>query len=145
MWRIVIVSVGFLLLAGCGPKRPAKGVVEGTITYKGQPVNAGSLILYPAGSGGSEFIIPVSQEGVFRTSDVPPGEYKVVVQVNQGGKGPSTAGMSPAKLAEMKEKLDKMKSIATIPIPEKYKSVEKTDLKCTVATGTQTINLVLND
>jgi len=144
MRRIVTISIGLLLLAGCGSNRSGSGMVSGTITYNGQPVNGAALLLYPAG-GGAEILIPVTQEGEFRTSDLPPGEYKVVVQGTAGSPGPPTQGMSPQKLAEVKEKLEAMKTPATIKFPDKYKSQATTDLKLTVIAGEQTLNLELKD
>jgi hypothetical protein len=91
MWRIIPVSIALVLLAGCGPKRAPAGVLSGTIKYKGQPVNGAAILLYP-NSGGPEFLIPVTQEGDFRTSDVPLGEYKVVVQGAAGDPGPPELG-----------------------------------------------------
>src|SRR5262245_35374806 len=111
MRRIVILS-GLLFLAGCTPKPPTTGTVDGTITYKGKPVNGAALILHSTTAKDETFMIPVTQEGTFRTANVPPGDYKIVVEVAVGGAGPSTAGMSPAKFAEVKEKLEKMKTIA---------------------------------
>ena len=61
MWRILIVAIGLLLLVGCSNKR-SSGVVSGTITYQGRPVNGAALLLYPDG-GGPEILIPVTQEG----------------------------------------------------------------------------------
>jgi hypothetical protein len=146
MRRIVPVLIVALLLAGCGPKRGSKAVVSGTVTYKGRPVNGAALLLYPASAGKAETVtIPVSQEGTFHTADVPPGDYKIVVQPSAGTSGPSTRGMSEAKKAEMKAKLDEMKTPATIPIPKKYQDRLSSDLKCTVATGEQTLTLELKD
>jgi len=146
MRRIVTVSLGFLLLMGCGPKRSASGVVSGTITYKGQPVNSATLMFHPAAGAGSDLPIPVSEEGTFQMTDVPPGDYKVVVQGKAADAGmPSLAGLPPAKAAEAKEKLEKMKGRATIPFPDKYKHLNTTDLKATVSAGKQTLPLELKD
>jgi hypothetical protein len=142
MRRIITVSIGLLLLAGCGSSRPPSGTVSGTITYKGQPVNGATLQLYPTAGGQSATVsIPVSQEGTFRTSDVPVGEYKIVVQPDPGNPGPNLKGVSQ----EMKEKAEKLKVPATIPIPDKYKTKEKTDLALTVTRGEQKQPLELKD
>jgi hypothetical protein len=144
MWRIVTLSVALLVLVGCGSKRPAAGSVEGSITYKGQPVNGAGLELHSA-TGKGEFLIPVSQEGTFRTSDVPPGEYKIVVHGAVGSSGPPTTGMTAEEVAKVKEKIEKMKTPATIPFPHKYKSQKTTDLKCTISEGKQELKLELKD
>jgi hypothetical protein len=146
MQRLIAVSIGLLLLAGCGSSRAPSGWVSGTITYKGQPVNGAALLLYPtSGALGAEVTIPVTQEGTFRAADVPLGEYKIVVQPNPGDPGPSTKGMTPEQLAKMKDQLDKMKTPATITIPEKYKTKDKTDLTVTVTRGEVKLPLELKD
>ncbi|HWG47336.1 MAG TPA: carboxypeptidase-like regulatory domain-containing protein [Gemmataceae bacterium] len=145
MRQFVAVSLVVLLLAGCGSKRSSGGVVIGKITYKGQPVNGATLQLYSV-DGASNITIPVTQEGTFRTSDVPPGEYKVVVQPGGSSGVPSLKGMDPAKAAEAKQKLAGMQQTKpTIPFPDKYRSHLKTDLKPTIVKGEQTLNLELKD
>jgi len=144
MRRIVSVSIGLVLLVGCGSK-DAKGVVSGTITYKSDPVNGATLLLYPiAADKGKEMSIPVDQGGNFKT-DVPVGEYKVVVQPSTGGAAFNTKGMSEDQKAKMKEQIDASKIPATIHIPAKYTKKETTDLKMTVGKGSQTVPLELND
>jgi hypothetical protein len=139
MRRIVVVSIGLLLLVGCGSKN-TKGAVTGTVTYKGQPVNGAMLTLYPG-----RFPIPVTQDGKFSTTDVPPGDYKVVVEGTKGSEGPPTKDMSPEKLAQVREKLEAMKTPATIKFPEKYTSEATTTLTMKVGTGQQNITLELTD
>src|SRR5215469_9606821 len=80
MRRILVVSLAILPLMGCGPKRNQGGVVSGKITYKGTPVNGATLRLTPIPGPGEEVTIPVSQEGTFHTANIPPGEYKIVVE-----------------------------------------------------------------
>jgi hypothetical protein len=146
MRRIVTVSVVLLLLVGCGKSRNPSGTLSGKVTYKGQPVNGATLLLYPTAAGqGAEFPIPVAQDGTFRTSDVPLGNYKVVVQPSAGDPGPSTKGMTPDQIAKMKEKIDSLKTPATIPIPDKYKQKEKTDLTVNVTGGSQQWDPELKD
>ncbi len=145
MRSVLTVSLGLLLLTGCGP-RIVKGVVSGTVKYKGNAVNSATLLLIPTTAGqGAEMTIPVDQDGNFRASDVFAGEYKVVVQPSAGNQGPKTKGMSAEQLAEMKEKLESLKSPATIKIPDKYKKEKTSDLRMTVSGGEQTVPLELHD
>jgi hypothetical protein len=143
MRRIVVFSLGFLLLVGCAPKRSPSGVVSGTITYKGQPVNSATLLLHPATGTGGSFPIAVSEDGTFQTSDVPPGDYKVVVQGRAADAGVPAA--TKDMTAEMKEKYEKLKGRGTIPFPDKYKQLTSTDLKTTVGAGKQALTLELKD
>jgi hypothetical protein len=129
MRRIVAVAVVLLLLLGCQHRNP-RGAVGGTITYKGQPINSGALLLYPAGGKGDPLLVPVGEDGTFRTSDLPPGNYKVVVEGNSGQSGGSGAQYAAKP---------------TIPFPKKYKDVQTTDLTMSIGTSQQTVNLELKD
>jgi hypothetical protein len=151
MRRIVTIAVGILLLVGCGPKNPRGGVLSGKITYKGQPVNDAAIVLYPPNQTnqydpmGGQILVPVTHEGEFLLKDVPPGDYKVVVQGSEGSSEASLKDVPPEKRAEAKEKLDKMVRPKTIPFPDKYKLLQKTDLHVTIKSGEQKLDLELKD
>jgi hypothetical protein len=150
MRQIVRVSVGLLLLAvlvGCVSKRSKYGAVEGKVTYKGQPVNDAALLLYASGTDASSITIPVDHDGNFRITDVPPGDYKIVVEGAEGvdNEAPMLKMLPPEKRAEMKAKMGTEAPPKTIPFPKKYKNVRMTDLKCTISNENQTLNLELKD
>jgi hypothetical protein len=134
MRRIVTVSVVLLLLVGCGKSNPRGGVLSGTVTYKGQPVNSAALRLYPSSGGEAQpIMIPVGPDGTFRTADVPEGDYKVVVQGTGAAAGSSSGGGAPGAPKP------------TIPFPPKYKQPQTSDLTCKVGKGEQALNLELKD
>jgi hypothetical protein len=149
--RRIFVSLVLLSLMACGSKRDQGGIVSGKITYKGQPVNGAMLHLTPLPGPGPEIAVPVTQEGTFHTSNIPPGEYKVVVEPSQPPQArnmptiPKTA--DPAKQEEMRQKLQQMQGndAPTIPFPRKYQNTVSTDLKCTIKAGDQALNLELTD
>jgi hypothetical protein len=148
MRRILIVSVVLLPLMGCGSKRDQGGVIEGKITYNNQPVNNAVLHFYPADGKSAEIPVPSGPDGSFNTTSVPPGEYKIVVEPSQGPpKGyEHQLPKDQAKAAEMKEKLSQMGGgtpAATIAFPDKYKTLAKTDLTCTIKQGKQKLPLEL--
>jgi hypothetical protein len=151
MRQILRVFVGLLLVAvlvGCGPGRPRPGVVSGTITYKGRPVNDATLLLYSAGGDATGSItIPVTGDGTFRISDVPSGEYKIVVQGAEGeGSDASLLKSVPKeKRAEVEKMMAGQRSAKTIPFPKKYQDLTTTDLKCQITASNQTLNLELKD
>jgi hypothetical protein len=151
MRRIILVSFGFLLLLGCGPRRGTGGAVTGTVQYKGQAVNGATLRFYPLSGVGQEFAIPVTQEGTFQSTNIPPGEYKVLVEPSQAppeSREPLIPrDMDPAKAAELREQYKHAYGAhpTTIPFPEKYQDVLATDLKCTVNEGETTVALELHD
>ena len=135
-----------ILLAGCGGKPTASGVLKGKISYKGQPVNNAALQLIQTTGQGDMINVPVNQEGTFSVGSVPAGEYIVVVIPSSGG---SPMHMPKDLDSSMKEqaqaKVEASKTTATIAIPEKYKLRLKTDLRLTVTGGEQTQNFELKD
>jgi hypothetical protein len=150
MRRIVPVFVGLFLVAvlvGCGT-RSRSGAVSGKLTYKGQAVNDAALLLYPTSGAGGPITVPVTTDGSFVISDVPPGEYDIIVQGAEGeGSDASLLQNVPAEKRADMEKLMKSQPSrkATIPFPQKYKDLKTSDLKCQVTDQKQTLNLELKD
>lgn len=153
MLRMIGISVGLFLvltvLTGCGSKRVKPGVLSGKITYKGQPVNDAALLLYSAedSSQTNPITIPVDADGDFRISDVPPGEYKIVVQGAEGvdNEAAMLKFLPPDKQAEMKSKMQGQATPKTITFPKKYQDLKTTDLKCTISRADQPLDLELKD
>jgi hypothetical protein len=146
MRQLVTLSLVLLLLAGCASKQSG-GSLTGTITYNGQPVNGALLRFDPTGgTTGNAVDIPVDQEGKFVTTNVPPGDYRIMVTGVSGSEGvPSTKGMDPAKAAEMEAKFEKMRQKPTIPFPQKYANLATSDLTCKITPGKQSLKLELKD
>ncbi len=153
MLRIIRVSVGLLLLltmlAGCGSKRVKPGTVSGKVTYKGQPVNDAALLLYSKSDNDqtNPITISVDGEGSFSISDVPPGDYKIVVQGSEGvdNEAAMLRFLPPDKREEMKAKMSNQATPKTIPFPNKYKNLQTTDLQCTITEKDQPLDLELKD
>lgn len=141
MRRLALILISLSFLVGCSTSKVPKTALSGTLTYKGRPVNGGALVLF---SSGNEVLIPLEQDGTFRSTNIPAGDYKVMIEPSEGITGPPTEGMSP----KMKEKFKNvnMSQPPTIPIPEKYKRRETTDLTVTVNNSGETkVNLELKD
>ncbi len=150
MRPIVRITVALLLLAvlvGCGSRRSRYGRVSGKIAYRGQAVNDAALLLYSAeGSQATPITIPVDEEGNFSIADVPPGEYKVVVQGAEGeASGISLKDFPPDKQEQVKALLEGQKFPHTISFPKKYKDLETTPLRCTIGDSDQPLDLELED
>jgi hypothetical protein len=148
MQRILLISMVFLPLMGCGKRH--QSVVSGTITYSGQPVNGVMLRLYPTPGPGDIVAIPVNHEGKFHTTNVAPGEYKVVVETPQRRSKtaiPKKKTGDAAKDAEMEQKFKQAYKEQSPPItyPDKYKSILNSDLKCTINEGNSLLTLELKD
>jgi hypothetical protein len=74
--------------------------------------------------------IPISQDGTYGSSDLQPGDYKVVVQGNTA---------SPARRGGQGG------TKATIDFPKKYKGVKTTTLTMNVTKGSQKVDLQMTD
>ena len=153
MWRILLVSIAFLSLVGCGSKG-GKHVVSGKITYKGNPVNGALLRLIPVADKGQESTIPVGQDGTFQTTGIQPGEYKVVVQPGGSSSGlpnmKELEHMDASKREAAKANLERMKqeqqnTKPTIPFPDKYKTHITSDLRLNVGKEGAQTNFELKD
>jgi hypothetical protein len=93
LFAVGVSPVLVLLLAGCGeqPTYP----VSGKVTYKGQPVPAGSVVFSPApGSSGTGAVAEI-RDGSYVTapdSGVSGGPYLVVVRGHDGKPAPGGDG-----------------------------------------------------
>jgi hypothetical protein len=114
---------------GCGKSTP-QGEISGKITFNGKPVAEGT-VSFMNDSAGTGTEGPLKDGNYKLNAPLAPGEYKVmvtplVVQQQDGGKGPEVAIEKPAP-----------------DIPKKYRVIGTTDLKATVKDGKQEINFEL--
>jgi hypothetical protein len=118
-----------LLTAGCGSSS-SRTLLQGKVTYKGQPVGEQTLVLQSQGKQGEFFThkIPISAEGTFSGEGPAPGTYKVVIEESLAAQ----EGVKPA-------------GGKAAAVPRKYRRAETTDLTCDIHAGKNTINLELTD
>lgn len=118
-------GMGFLVLvvAGCGDGLPNKAV-SGTVTWKGQPLDRGTIELVPADGQGVPIggIIQNGRYEFLRTPGVPPGVYQVRISSRKGTRRPSRVPDADMADPTVKEQL-----------PLKYNV--KTELQAEVKTG----------
>lgn len=146
MKRLIALSLGLLVMMGCGTKRES---LSGKVTYKGQTVNNVSLHFYPIDGKSPDISIPVLDDGTFRATGIKPGEYKVVVTPppQMDDMAAKMKGMKGPKADEAKRLLEqnKAETKTTIPFPKKYQNIIESDLKCTIGGGQETVNLEMKD
>lgn len=117
-----------LIVAGCGGGGPAKkpvGKVEGTVTFEGKPVEAGSVSLELKGGGGGA-LATIGAGGKFTIAEVPVGTYVVTVLPVE---------LTPDDMADGK------KAPPSDNIPEKYRSGQTSDLSTEIKEGANTVNV----
>ena len=126
------VSCLFLmgLLVGCGGEGSQRisADVKGTVLYNGQPLTTGTVNFFSAdtGAAGSTDILGTG-EFVFPAS-LQTGTYQVYL---------SPAPLSPPEIGAPPP------TIIPLEVPEKYLTLETSDLKANVTPGTNTIELKL--
>jgi hypothetical protein len=75
--------LGCLLVCGCSREEPG-AIVRGTVTYKGAPLDQGTIMFYPSGSGQGSYG-RMQEDGSFqlinphKTERIQPGTYVAVV------------------------------------------------------------------
>jgi hypothetical protein len=135
-----------LLNSGCGadPSMPKLGKVTGNVTYKGQPVKAGSVTFTPdsvkGGATGQNALGQIEPDGsyeltTFNTGDgAILGQHVVTVQAYA-----DTEAFKPKADGTYSYKLPK----PTIPL--KYTKSDTTPLRLTVAEGANKLDIELKD
>jgi major membrane immunogen (membrane-anchored lipoprotein) len=153
-WNLAAVAAASLLIVGCGDDGLGeRHKVSGTVTYKDQPVAAGSISFFPAGGGSAD------QRGA--TGVIKDGYYSLSTQGDDDGAFPgdylvSITARNP-DMAKAQENADKIGGLyrqedvakaykkAPSAIPQKYESPEQGGLKAKVEPKSNTINFTLTD
>jgi len=126
--RYPVLIVAVIAVMGCS-QGAKKVTVNGTILYKGRPLQSG--ILRFVGSDGSTYSASsIQTDGKFIMTDVVPGEVKVAVQPAPGGSGSSSGGS-----AEPDQKA------TPVNLPDKYRNTETSGLKYTITPDTTELKI----
>lgn len=135
IWPLVLA-----LAAGCGGNgEPPVGELTGTVTTGGNKLTGGNIKFTPEG-GGAPISANIGYEGNYRTTMVPPGDYKVTVEtafLTTMAKIPGgIAAAPPEKGTKGAKKADP--GPQSVQVPRRYEKVGETTLKLTVKPGAQT-------
>jgi hypothetical protein len=170
-FRIALVACFAAALLACSSLK--RGSVTGAVTYKDQPVKAGTV--YFVYEQGNQYRAEIKSDGTYQFMDVPTGEVKVFVDTEPfnpeqrpqsytqkqqklaQGYGKSLKeydakmgkGGPDNKSADQPPGLSKQKKAELakvyVKLPKKYASEKTTPLTYTVETGRQTKDLNLTD
>lgn len=127
--RCLVLAVVGVAVEGCS-KVDKKVTVNGTISYKGQPLQSG-ILQFVGSDGGAYSAASIQPGGKFIITDVVPGEVKVAVQAAPGGSGSSSGGS--AEPAAQKA--------APVNLPDKYRNTESSGLKYTITADTTELKI----
>lgn len=130
MLRNLLLWLTLLFLTGCGSELGA--MVSGKVTLDGAPLTTGNVMFTPIGQGSAangsidasgSYSLHTGTEG-----GLPPGDYRVTVVATKPAP-PAAPNLPPPP---------------PIPItPQKYGRPETTDLRVTVKSGSNSIDLEL--
>lgn len=76
----LVLAALALAVAGCADNK--RVTLHGTVTYQGQPLQAGIVKIYGPGDHPSMAYV---RDGAFRITDVTPGEIQVTVEADPSG------------------------------------------------------------
>jgi hypothetical protein len=127
--------------AGCGSPK-----VSGKITYKGEPLHTGKVMITAANGWVGASLI--NEDGTYSIPNVPPGPAKIAVDTQYSDPVPlSPAARQHKKRPPPPPEAMKVPSGLTIhppvKIPDKYKQPETSGLTLEVTGGRQTFDINL--
>jgi hypothetical protein len=115
--------------AGCATKGGRVREVRGTVSYKGAPLESGTVRF--VGPNNEVAFATVQKNGTYIVTDVPPGDVKIgVIQGNE----PRNVGDSSGKKAEKAAR-------PAVVLPKKYHDPETSGVTRTVAPDTTQLDL----
>jgi hypothetical protein len=150
MYRYLVLfsCLAAVLLSGCGGGRPTTAAVSGTVTFRGRPVTAGT-VLFIADDGTQSASAELSPEGTYAMPGAPVGPVRVAVQTAAFRyRRAAPAGVKPppglVASSPQYQPVDNPVGTVYVPIPAHYESPEESGLSYTVQRGQQTLDIALN-
>jgi len=127
---LVGLAVLAAAVAGCSSKGVKKITVNGTVSYKGQPVRSG--ILKFAGPEGAYSAASIQPDGSYTITDVIPGETKVGLMESPQGSGSSSGDKAAPAPKE-----------PPVPLPEKFREPTTSGVVYTITPETTKLDIEL--
>jgi hypothetical protein len=123
-------ALALLAAAGCGARKP---VVSGVVTLDGQPLTDGTIEFFPVRGDGQTSGTTLGSDGSYRM-EASPTEMKVVIHASKTvGKRKQYADVPDSPTVDIRQEV----------VPAKYSDMTKTELRFTVAPGTNEKNFEL--
>jgi hypothetical protein len=150
---ILISATGTVLFFGCGDDGLGQRYkVYGTVTYKGTPLEVGTVTFYATGKdaetrGASGSIV----NGAYTLSTIGgddgafAGDYVVAISARAPDMSLAKANQQKTGGSMRQDDVAKAYKEASTPIPKKYESTTTSGLKATVTTGSNKIDFPLTD
>jgi hypothetical protein len=137
MGRPASALLVLLAALGCGS---GSATVSGKVTYKGEPLPAGSVAIY--GANGKVQSVTIGTDGTYTISKAPVGDVKMTVVTPNPSPGAQQSKGATRKHPGAEDTASSP-PLKVVPIPERYTDPDKSGLNFTLKPGEQTINLDL--
>jgi len=142
---LLVLPLSLVFVLGCGKTKTKHADVSGTVTYKDQPVTAGTVTFH---TEGGIFPCPIKADGTYSVSQLPPGDMVVTIETesaNKNKKTPKYGGGRPGMVSPMPEDRPQPEVGAYRKIPARYADKKKSGLNVTVTDGPQKHDFDLKD
>ena len=166
---ILALPLMLVIASGCSSSKSGSSV-QGTVTYNGQKVTAGTVTFHRTGGADKDseqkgtYAFVIQPDGTYKGSSLPKEEMVVTVETetanpeHQKQKGPAYGppagqGMSmkeqqdmyKKKMAEQGAPVDAAQGGTYTKIPEKYSDPKQSPLRKKFSGGKETFNIELTD
>jgi hypothetical protein len=148
----LLLSLAFLF--GCGSSKK-ESIVRGKVTYKGNPVTAGTVTFNRTGENKAGVSFPLRSDGTYEGGGVPPEEMVITIETESANPNRAKASGQQEKYRGQYEEMMKKKgpggppapefSGTYVPIPKKYGDVATSPFKCTLTKGKNELDFDLKD
>ena len=132
-----LAAAACLIVPACGPGGPEMASVSGKVIYKGKPLTKGNVSFVPTDAGRPPASGPIGPDGSYtlQTADgrggAQLGEYNVAISgADPGAPNQDIPGMPISTKSD---------------VPKKYADPDKSELKRTVAAGSNILDFDLKD
>jgi len=140
------LCAGCLGISGCFSKSPPLGLVEGTVTFDGKPLEEGTIVFSVSGARDASGLIKngeIQQVTSFKPGDgAPIGEAKIAVIAVKLSAGDISQRLSSQNDANSPG-TSSMMGNSEFLIPTRYTNPEKSGLTATITKGKNDIHLAL--
>ena len=105
--RTPVVFVLGVVVAGCGGATDGlpREAVSGTVTFKGQPLDVGSISFRPTTTSvAAESLIEKGSYSISRDQGLVPGKYKVLIFAREGSEPKRAEGVAPGSEPRQKQR-----------------------------------------
>jgi hypothetical protein len=127
--RALSAALVAAVAVGCGGQDGRVREVRGTVSYKGEPLQSGTVRV--VGANNEVAFAAVQTDGSYILTDVPPGEVKIGVQQ---GNEPRSVGDSSGRKAEKAGRVP-------VALPKKFHDPETSGVTHVIAHGTTKLDI----